>query len=441
MQRTLAESGRPAERLAVAVLFLLLLGGAVAARAFAETRPHASWAVAPRTVILISLDGTVPSWVNDRDLPTLDGLAARGLRALQLVPVQPTNTFPNHVTLISGVPPEVHGIVNNRFIDPVKGSFAKRDIPAWIEVEPLWSILAGEGIVSASYHWVGSEGRWPGGSGPRHWVPFDSGTREAQKVDRILAWLALADPCERPRFITTWFHGADHVAHVDGPKAPGIGPVLRGQDRALARLVEGLRERGLLASTTLLVVSDHGMRSADTRVDLGAVLARGDVDATVIGIGGFASIYLAEPSPKAVSGALAAARSQGLQAFERSKAPASLRVRNARFGHVIVRAPIGTAIVSARTKLKGFHGYPPHDDSMAGLFVAVGEGVPVGRVVERVYSVDIAPTILALLGLSVPDWMHGKPMDSLSYPDPHATNALVSARLPACETDSPASVP
>ncbi|MFP8874436.1 MAG: alkaline phosphatase family protein, partial [Myxococcota bacterium] len=130
------------------------LAAAAAAETLVDPGPPAD---RPPVVILISLDGTRPADLNARDLPVLMGLADRGLRAERLLPVLPTNTFPNHVTLVTGVAPERHGIVNNLFIDPERGFFERDNIPSWIQVEPLWSLLERRGITSAAYHWVGSE--------------------------------------------------------------------------------------------------------------------------------------------------------------------------------------------------------------------------------------------------------------------------------------------
>src|SRR6186713_1691960 len=60
---------------------------------------------ASRHVVLISLDG-LPSWALDDPflpLPTLRALAARGAIAAGMRPVNPTVTWPNHTTLITGV--------------------------------------------------------------------------------------------------------------------------------------------------------------------------------------------------------------------------------------------------------------------------------------------------------------------------------------------------
>jgi len=78
------------------------------------------------------------------------------------------------------------------------------------------------GIKTASYYWIGSEGAWPGGRAPSEWKRFSSRTSERKKVDRILEWLG-RPPGEQPRLITSWFHGADHAGHHDGPGTPDDG--------------------------------------------------------------------------------------------------------------------------------------------------------------------------------------------------------------------------
>jgi len=253
------------------------------------------------TVILLSLDGTPAGAAQDPTLETLAELARRGAVAERLTPVFPTNTFPNHVTLVTGVSPERHGIVNNVFLDPKRGLFQKNDDPTWIEAEPLWSIAARHGIVSASYHWVGSEGPWRSGHGPRYWKRFDASTPDREKVEQILAWLDLEPEQERPRLITSWFPGADSTGHRFGPDAPEVWRALERQDAAIGRLVSGLDARRAFEDTTLLVVSDHGMLEVERRVDLDEALAAADLPATVWGSGGFASVTRARsiPEPRA----------------------------------------------------------------------------------------------------------------------------------------------
>lgn len=94
-----------------------LLTGVCAAVALVEAvSPH------PK-LILISMDGFKHDYL---ELPGLQAenishfqhFMRHGVRADQLINVFPTVTYPNHYTLITGLYPESHGIVHNKFYDP-----------------------------------------------------------------------------------------------------------------------------------------------------------------------------------------------------------------------------------------------------------------------------------------------------------------------------------
>jgi hypothetical protein len=371
------------------------------------------WAETPPSVILISLDGTRPANLAGDDLPTFAALRRRGAWATRLIPVFPTNTFPNHVTLVTGVVPDVHGIVNNDFVDPERGEFHKSADPSWLLAEPLWSIAAAHGVVSASYFWVGSEGPWRSGRGPRYWMPFDDEVPEKKKVRQILAWLAGPEP--RPRLITAWFHGVDGPSHRTGLETPIVRRTLQAQDAALGMLVAGLDASGAFAHTTLLIVSDHGMAPVYNRIDFAAALHTAGVKGEVYGVGGMATVSFEKDGyTQFIDKTLSVARGLGLQAWPREETPRELRARSRRFGDVVVVAPVGLAIQSGRgPKMYGAHGYLPQEASMGALLLAVGRGAPAGADLGELRSLDVAPTVLRLLGLPVPDTMEGQPIARL----------------------------
>lgn len=392
--------------------------------------PTRAAAPAP-AVILISLDGTRPDFLRRRGLPAFATLLAEGASAERLTPAFPTNTFPNHVTLVTGVVPDRHGIVNNVFLDPDRGLYAREADPTWIEVEPLWSLASRQGVVCASYHWVGSEGAWRNGFGPRHWKLFDASVSPARKVDQILAWLDLPDPRVRPRLVTAWFPGADHVAHRSGPDSPQVTTTLRRQGKALLRLWRGLAERGLDDRTTLLVVSDHGMAPVERTLDLRAALEEAGLRARVFGAGGFATV-VGLRSREDRERLARVARDLGLEVVARGDARAGLPIAHPRFGDAVVLAPPGVALVGRGPRQGGFarfwgrlvgraraatlygaHGYRPELPEMGAVLFALGRGAESGEALGRVRAVDVAPTVLALLGLPPPEWMEGRPVRGL----------------------------
>lgn len=63
-----------------------------------------------RPLILISIDGFHPDYLDRGLTPTLSALAAAGVRAQAMRPSFPVNTFPNHYTMVTGLRPDRHGL-------------------------------------------------------------------------------------------------------------------------------------------------------------------------------------------------------------------------------------------------------------------------------------------------------------------------------------------
>src|SRR5690242_2305823 len=66
-------------------------------------------------VIIITLDG-FPGWALDDPylpVPNLRRLAAKGALAAGMRPVNPSVTWPNHTSIVTGVTPAKHGVLFN----------------------------------------------------------------------------------------------------------------------------------------------------------------------------------------------------------------------------------------------------------------------------------------------------------------------------------------
>ena len=205
------------------------------------------------TVVLISIDGLRSDAIGSGRMPTLDGLARQGVQAEWMTPSYPTLTFPNHYTLVTGLRPDRHGIVQNTMRDPLLGKFALKNReavadPRWWGGEPIWVTLQKQGGNAATMFWPGSEAPIAGQQ-PRYWHKFDDKVTADQRVDQVLAWLDLP-AAQRPRFITLYFDQVDHAGHDAGPHSPGALAAMREVDTALQRLLAGLDARQLREDTT-----------------------------------------------------------------------------------------------------------------------------------------------------------------------------------------------
>jgi predicted AlkP superfamily pyrophosphatase or phosphodiesterase len=386
-------------------------------------------AAAEPTVIVLSWDGTRWDYPERAEFPGLRRLEREGARAKALVPVFPASTFPNHVSLATGTYVDRHGIVANAFDDPKLGHFSYSNNADFIEAEPIWIAAERQGARAACFFWVGSETPWRGRAATYRRTPFDAEIDEAEKVDQILAWLDLPEAA-RPRLIMSWWHGADSFGHRNGPDAEGIALQLADQDQELMRLLKGLDERKLWASTTLLLVSDHGMTRASHPVDVLGPLEDADIAAELQGGGGFGYLKLADPGQ--LEPALRAlAQVEGLRALPSTSLPEALRARHpTRTGHITVMPEPPGALFQPRSFTDaallrlarlidhglGAHGYDPALPDMQAVFYAMGRGVAPGQALGRVRTIDVAPTIAHLLAIDSPADAEGRPIQGIGAP-------------------------
>ena len=62
----------------------------------------------------------------------------------------------------------------------------------------------------------------------------------------------------------------------------------------------------------------------------------------------------------------------------------------------------GGAVTAAVPQQEGSHGYLADDPDLDGIFIASGYGVKAGTKLQQMRSIDVAPTIAKLLGVSLP---------------------------------------
>src|SRR5215467_3044711 len=74
---------------------------------------------AKQPVLVISIDGMDQRYLSERDklglkIPNLKRLIREGQSSAGVIGVVPTVTWPSHTTMITGLDPAEHGILNNR---------------------------------------------------------------------------------------------------------------------------------------------------------------------------------------------------------------------------------------------------------------------------------------------------------------------------------------
>jgi predicted AlkP superfamily pyrophosphatase or phosphodiesterase len=392
-------------RLFLLALACVALCGAPTQSAMAQMKDSAT------PLILISIDGFRADYLDRGISPSLAGLARDGVRAKAMRPAFPSITFPNHFTIVTGLYPDHHGIIDNTFEDaalPGKFRMSTTDEAWWAGGTPIWVSAELQGVRTATEFWPGSEVSFHGVR-PEHWEHFDHAKSGDARVDSLLSWLDLP-VAERPRFLTLYFDIVDGAGHLGGPDSVQVNQAIAKTDASIGRLLEGLRVRHIDAD--LIVLADHGMLATapertivlDEIVDLKA--------ARPIFIDAVAGLDIAQgPAGEAAEAALLRPHPHMSCSRKHDLPPRLHYGANARVPAVICIAEPGYLIetrerIKERTSpLLGEHGYDPATPEMAALFIAHGPDFRKHLVIEPFDNVDVYPLMVNMLGI------RGEPCD------------------------------
>jgi predicted AlkP superfamily pyrophosphatase or phosphodiesterase len=375
----------------------------------------AACATAPRAarvpLVLISLDGFRWDYaaLHPEAAPRLRDLARRGASAKSLIPVFPSNTFTNHYTIVTGLYPAHHGILNNRFFDPALGRPFVYNVPQvarqseWWQGEPIWNTAERQGRVSATSFWPGSEAEI-GGRRPTFWKPFDLNAKFEDRLAELAGWLRLPSD-QRPDVVTLYLEATNTIGHSKGPDSPELVDAVKLLDHQVGAVLDRLRADGV--EFNLLVVSDHGMTNVslphaavvDDYLDLAKVQV--DFDESVMGL---------RPLDGDVAGTVRALSRLPPQyhVYRAADLPARYHLLdNPRIPPVWIVPEEGWEIFRQSTLdpvrgnfHRGQHGYDPIYPSMHGILIASGPAFRGGGlVIDSVENIHVYNLLCAVLGL------------------------------------------
>ncbi|XP_031252386.1 ectonucleotide pyrophosphatase/phosphodiesterase family member 3-like isoform X1 [Pistacia vera] len=213
-------------------------------------------------VLLISSDGFRFGYQFKTATPNIHRLINYGTEAeTGLIPVFPSLTFPNHYSIVTGLYPAFHGIINNHFVDPDSGATFTMGShePKWWLGEPLWETVVNHGLKAATYFWPGSEVKKGSWTCPKGFcMDYNGSVPFEDRVDTVLSYFDLPS-AEIPVFMTLYFEDPDHQGHQVGPDDPQITEAVARIDSMIGRLIDGLEKRGVFEDVTIIMVGDHGM--------------------------------------------------------------------------------------------------------------------------------------------------------------------------------------
>jgi predicted AlkP superfamily pyrophosphatase or phosphodiesterase len=369
-------------------------------------------------VILVSFDGFRADYVERFDLKNFKSFIKGGGAAEALIPSFPSKTFPNHYTLVTGLYPGHHGLVDNTFFDPSKNQQYGMRIreavidPSYYGGTPLWILARQNNVKSASYFWVGSELKQDA-LHPDYYLQYDQSVPFEKRVDQVFEWLKLPE-AERPHMITLYFSSPDSESHSFGPLAEQTREKLFALDSLLGNFMIRVKETKLPINVVL--VSDHGMseltQNTDTYIMLDDLVKTKKNVVTVVNGGTQAHLYTNPIKRDSIYSNLKS-REKNFKVYKQENFPSAWHYAHERSGDLLIVVDNGRYLMSGTIEklhesMKpgtsfGAHGYDPYTNKdMYGIFYANGPNIKPGSKIKAVQNIHVYPLVAEILKMKVP---------------------------------------
>lgn len=333
-----------------------------------------------RYVVILSMDAFRWDLADRAFTPTLDSLKRVGSYA-EIYPVFPSNTFPSHYAMATGLHPDHHGVVNNGFYDKSIGRrlsvFDREDVllPGFWGGEPIWNTAERQGRTANIFMWPGSDVPI-GGRQATIWTPYSDAPDYYERADWVTD--ALTRPVEDiPNLVMWYFEQPDAAMHTYGPSSDEAIAQAEHIDSVLRYFFSRVRRSPVFDRINFIVTADHGMTelSPDRTINLYEILDTTQILRTVNG-----TPLGLEIEETYVDEALRLLRRTGhLKAWRREKMPSKYHYGShpMRLTNVIVLPDMGWTVEYAshprglRGK-QGTHGYDNFGRDMHMVFYGSG---------------------------------------------------------------------
>ncbi len=415
-------------------------------------------------VVIINVDG-FPAYLLDdpkAPIPNIRRLAREGVAAAGMRVVNPSVTWPNHTSLMTGVRADKHGVLANGILtrhgmgQPVTIE-PKHDQSELIRVPTLFDIVHQAGMTTAGINWPCTrnsttlDDNFPDVpedveyTTPRLREELQAAgllTGEAKNFikdtsgpERDYIWTEatrLVLDKRKPNLTLLHLLNVDGSHHALGPQSPGGYTAVAYADACVGRVLDAIAAAGLKDKTAVFIVADHGFTLTPKAIKPNALLRRegfltagrgGKIEEArvqVVPEGGMGLLYFSDPGVSSEE----QARVRGLFESQEGIAQVLQPQQYSKYGLPDPRADVQMADLvllakdgfgfSARADgdefvvdgeaagvYKANHGVDADNKKMNAVFVAAGAGLKKGVRLGEINNLDVAPTAAALLGMAM----------------------------------------
>ena len=199
-----------------------------------------------RYALVVSVDGLRPDVLLRADAPALHGLMKRGMFSMWARTTDVAITLPSHTSMLTGEPPERHGVTwNGSKLPP------GRTGPL---VPTLFTLAHRQGMTTAL---VAGKKKFGALRDP---VAVDWSFVPGDEIEDDAVADSAVEIIRRhsPNVLFVHLPGVDIAGHTYGWGSENQIRAVAIADRSIDRVLTALRERGTLDSTVIVVSSDHG---------------------------------------------------------------------------------------------------------------------------------------------------------------------------------------
>ena len=206
-----------------------------------------------RNVVLVSIDGLRPDAIATFKAPTLGKLIREGSYTLEAKTILPSKTLPSHTSMLTGEPPDRHGVLWNN---------AMNDEPGTVAIPTVFGAARAQGYRTAAFFskskfshlqvpgtldYSQSPGGWWG-----RWSSADTLDDVEQHLDT-----------HKPNLLFVHLTDPDAAGHSYGWMSTEYGRGVLRADTAVRRLIAAADKAYGEGAYTLIVTADHGGNGRD----------------------------------------------------------------------------------------------------------------------------------------------------------------------------------
>ena len=221
----------------------------------------------------ISIPGFRGDYVEKAPAAFLQNLADEGSQTTRMRPNFPPVTYSGHITLATGVAPNVHGIPSDVF--RVGDSIVERPMdPSILQAEPIWQTATRQGIPTLVHDWPLSQNQTGPNKAAYFLTDFDEAADDQARLDRLWdAWIAHQGETKL-RLLMCRLDDILKAGMKHGPRADETYGAVKKTDEVIQTFIDKVKAawpnlRGTPdGNLVFLFTTDHGLAELDKNINL-----------------------------------------------------------------------------------------------------------------------------------------------------------------------------